>query len=99
MLLLRAIVLAPSCDSFEFITGEITVAKPLVAAYPSTVYYMTGFVYDSSACNYGSCQFELAVEFTNHVRFSFQLEVLGHKTWRSVMKKENPWASVQKVKR
>ena len=56
------------CSLF-ILPGEIKIAKTLVAAYPSSVYHITGFVYDSSACNYGSCQFAVTVEFTNHVRF------------------------------
>ena len=49
-------------------TGEVTIAKALKASYPSKKYHLTGYVYDSSACNYGSCQFSVTVTFTNYVR-------------------------------
>lgn len=51
-------------------TGEITLAKTLKATYPSKTYQLTAFVYDSNACNYGSCQFTVTSTFTNYVSLS-----------------------------
>lgn len=48
-------------------TGDISLAKKLVATFPSKTYQLTAFVYDSQACNYGSCQFRVSSTFTNYV--------------------------------
>ena len=71
------------CELQPIISGDISIAKPLVATYPSSSYQLTGFVYDSAACNYGSCQFYLTVTFTNYVSITVTLSELNKRLRQS----------------